>query len=55
MSLQTQKEKEKTELKMIAVSKENYFILKGLGGAGDSFNDVVTELLKEVLKKEVSA
>jgi predicted CopG family antitoxin len=32
---------------MIAVSPENYEILKRMGGAGDSFNDVVTELLKK--------
>jgi predicted CopG family antitoxin len=34
-------------LKMIAVSEENYIILKGLGRAGDSFNDVITEILKQ--------
>ena len=33
-------------LKMIAVSEENYFTLKRLGSAGDSFNDVVSQLLK---------
>jgi predicted CopG family antitoxin len=32
-------------LKMIAVSEENYLTLKGLGRAGDSFNDVITEML----------
>jgi predicted CopG family antitoxin len=35
-------------LKMIAVSTENYLALKRLGSAGDSFNDVVTEVLKKV-------
>jgi predicted CopG family antitoxin len=34
-------------LKMIAVSQENYLALKGLGGAGDSFNDVISEILKK--------
>jgi hypothetical protein len=34
-------------LKMIAVSEENYLILKRLGRAGDSFNDVITEILKQ--------
>jgi predicted CopG family antitoxin len=34
-------------LKMIAVSEENYIILKRLGRAGDSFNDVITEILKQ--------
>ena len=32
---------------MIAVSKENYLTLKKLGRAGDSFNDVITEILKQ--------
>jgi predicted CopG family antitoxin len=31
--------------KMIAVSEENYLALKKLGSAGDSFNDIVTEVL----------
>jgi predicted CopG family antitoxin len=33
-------------LKQIAVSKQNYILLKQLGQAGDSFNDVVSRLLK---------
>jgi predicted CopG family antitoxin len=33
---------------MIAVSEDNYLALKSLGRAGDSFNDVVTEVLKKV-------
>ena len=33
---------------MIAVSEDNYLVLKSLGHAGDSFNDVVTEVLKKV-------
>ena len=39
-------------LKMIAVSEANYLALKKLGSAGDSFNDVVTEVLKQVEKNE---
>ena len=35
------------KLKLIAVTFENYNSLKELGTAGDSFNDVVTKLLKE--------
>ena len=31
-----------------AVSEDNYLVLKSLGRAGDSFNDVVTEVLKKV-------
>jgi predicted CopG family antitoxin len=36
----------KSKLKLIAVNNENYWHLKNLGLAGDSFNDVVTKLLK---------
>jgi hypothetical protein len=36
----------KHNLKMIALTPENYQALKKRGGAGDSFNDVVTEMLK---------
>lgn len=35
-------------LRQIAVSEENYLFLKSLGKAGDSFNDVVTEMLKTI-------
>jgi predicted CopG family antitoxin len=34
-------------LKTIAVSLENYENLKNLGKAGDSFNDVITNLIKK--------
>jgi predicted CopG family antitoxin len=34
------------KLKHITVSEKNYLTLKELGKAGDSFNDVVTEVLK---------
>jgi hypothetical protein len=34
-------------LKHITVSEKNYQALKALGRAGDSFNDVVTEVLKK--------
>lgn len=37
----------KPKLKLIAVNFENYWQLKNLGKAGDSFNDVVTKILKE--------
>jgi len=39
------------KLRQIAVSEENYLILKSLGKAGDSFNDVVTGMLK-ILKQQ---
>jgi predicted CopG family antitoxin len=35
------------KLKHITLSEKNYFALKNLGKAGDSFNDVVTEVLKK--------
>lgn len=34
-------------LKTIAVDGTNYQALKNLGRAGDSYNDVITELLKK--------
>lgn len=34
------------KLKTIAISVENYQELKSLGKAGDSFNDVLTQILK---------
>jgi predicted CopG family antitoxin len=35
-------------LKTIAVSTDNYQILKNMGRAGDSFNDVITHLIKKI-------
>ena len=34
------------KLTTISISKENYFILKKMGQTTDSFNDVVSRLLK---------
>jgi predicted CopG family antitoxin len=34
-------------LKTIAISTDNYQILKNMGKAGDSFNDVITHLVKK--------
>jgi predicted CopG family antitoxin len=34
-------------LKTIAISTDNYQILKNMGKAGDSFNDVITQLVKK--------
>jgi predicted CopG family antitoxin len=39
------------KLRLIAVNNENYWHLKDLGKAGDSFNDVITKLL-EVAKSK---
>jgi predicted CopG family antitoxin len=38
-------------LKQISISEENYFILKSYGKAGDSFNDVISDILK-ILEKQ---
>ena len=38
-----------SKLKTIAISAENYQELKSLGKAGDSFNDVITQILKNKL------
>ena len=35
-------------LKNIAISERNYVTLKSLGKAGDSFNDVICKLIKEM-------
>jgi hypothetical protein len=40
------------KLRQIAVSQANYLTLKRLGTTGDSFNDVLTEVLKKVTKKQ---
>lgn len=36
------------KLKHIAVNEKNYYALKQLGRTADSFNDVITELLKKL-------
>jgi predicted CopG family antitoxin len=41
------KSKSNIKLKQIAISEENYLQLKRLGNAGDSFNDVLTEILRK--------
>jgi hypothetical protein len=38
----------KVQYKRIVVNEKNYRALKGLGSAGDSFNDVITALLKKL-------
>lgn len=37
-----------TQYRRIVVSKDNYRKLKERGLAGDSFNDVITEMLKKI-------
>jgi predicted CopG family antitoxin len=37
----------RNQFKNITVSDTNYFALKALGQAGDSYNDVITKLLRE--------
>lgn len=36
------------KLMQIVVNQQNYLALKNLGNAGDSFNDVITVILKKV-------
>jgi len=36
-------------LKNISVSEANYKILRELGGAGQSFNDLISELIARIL------
>jgi predicted CopG family antitoxin len=43
-----------TRLRQIVVDDHNYKALKQLGHAGDSFNDVITQVLKKV-KNETEA
>jgi predicted CopG family antitoxin len=42
-------------LKQISISEENYFILKSYGEAGDSFNDVISEMLKTLKKQRTDS
>jgi hypothetical protein len=39
-------------LKHITVDEGNYLALKRLGSAGDSFNDVISRLLKKSTRRE---
>jgi predicted CopG family antitoxin len=39
-------------LKHITVDERNYLTLKRLGSAGDSFNDVISRLLKKSTTQE---
>jgi hypothetical protein len=57
-SSETTKKGRRAQLRRIVVSEHNYFALKKLGYAGDSFNDVISRLLlieknyREMKKKE---
>jgi predicted CopG family antitoxin len=42
------------KLKLIAIDEENYFILKRMGQTSDSFNDVLSRLLKNQMLESVS-
>ena len=41
-----------TKFKHIVVDERNYVQLKKLGNAGDSFNDVITEVLAKIGARE---
>jgi predicted CopG family antitoxin len=43
-----------SKLRQIAVDEGNYRTLKKLGQAGDSFNDVITEVLKKMKNEEAT-
>jgi predicted CopG family antitoxin len=43
------------KLTTISVSYENYLTLKKLGSTGDSFNDVLTEVLKKITKQQTES
>ena len=45
-SSEATKKGRRTQLRRIVVSEHNYFALKKLGYAGDSFNDVISRLLR---------
>ena len=39
------KENKKNTLTTIAISRQNYLLLRRMGGTGESFNDVLTRLV----------
>ena len=41
-----------SKYKNIVISEDNYRILKELGNAGDSFNDVLTDILRLLSKRQ---
>ena len=43
------------KLKQIAISEENYFILKSRGKTADSFNDVISEILKALKAQQTDS
>jgi predicted CopG family antitoxin len=43
-----------SKLTTIAVSEKNYLTLKSLGRAGDSFNDVLTEVLRKINSTKIT-
>jgi predicted CopG family antitoxin len=42
------------QYKRIVVTESNYKKLKGLGSAGDSFNDVITDILEKIYSLQQS-
>jgi|SRR5215204_107243 len=45
-SSESTRKRRRVRLRRIVVSEHNYFALKRLGYAGDSFNDVISKLLR---------
>jgi predicted CopG family antitoxin len=46
MTTASSERRKRLKLKRIVISERNYFALKELGHAGDSFNDVISKLLR---------
>jgi predicted CopG family antitoxin len=44
--------KENNKLTTIAVSRQNYEVLRTMGKTGDSFNDVITNILNHLRSRE---
>jgi predicted CopG family antitoxin len=42
----------RSKLRSIAISEMNYLKLKRLGHTGESFNDVITKVLTEIVRME---
>lgn len=55
-NVRTSRYREKFNLTSIAVTTENYYALRELGKTGDTFNDIISKILKErSLKKEMTS
>jgi predicted CopG family antitoxin len=53
-NIETKQDIDDNKLTSIAISKKNRLILQKMGGAGESFNDVLNRLLKNQTLESVS-